>query len=67
MNEINKYLFDMVLNRNAIPCAMHYDTDPVTGENRVTLFTDDGHGNGECIFSTTIGALSTACENEVES
>jgi hypothetical protein len=30
--------------------AIHIDTDPVDHKRRCTIFTDDGHGNGELIL-----------------
>lgn len=37
---------DLIIER----CALHIATDPITGRREASLFTDDGHGNGDGIL-----------------
>jgi hypothetical protein len=40
-----------MLDGGPVRAALHVDTDPITGVAMVSVFHDDGGGNGDCIFS----------------
>jgi hypothetical protein len=40
------------------------ETDPVTGEQVFSLFTEDGHGNGNLIFSVPLAKIRALIEAE---
>lgn len=37
--------------------AMHVDIDPVDKLAELSIFTDDGHGNGVCIFAAALDSV----------
>lgn len=42
-------------------CSMHIETDMITDIKEVTVFTDDGHGNGVMLFRVRYGDLLRIC------
>jgi hypothetical protein len=45
------------LDQDAIRSAIHVATDPVTGVGQVSVYHDDGFGNGGCILSFPLAEL----------
>jgi len=56
-----QYVFDRrlgaLLDTAAIKAAVHVDTDPPSGVALVSVYTDDGAGNGDCLFSLPLDEL----------
>jgi hypothetical protein len=46
-----------MLQQDAIRSATHVTTDPVTGVIEVSVYHDDGFGNGKCILSFPLAEL----------
>lgn len=46
-----------MLDGDAARTATHIHTDPVTGVAMVSVYFDDGHGNGNCLFAMPLAEL----------
>jgi hypothetical protein len=44
-------------------CVAYVNVDPVTGDQEFTLFTDDGHGNGDLIFTAPLAKVRALVED----
>ena len=49
-----------ILDGDGQRAAVHVATDPHTSVVTISVFTDDGHGNGNCILSIPQSALLRA-------
>lgn len=54
-------LLEYMTNRSkSVRAAVHCDVDPVSGVAEVSVYTDDGLGNGNLIFSIPLAKLLRA-------
>ncbi|MDE2099910.1 MAG: hypothetical protein KGL39_21835 [Patescibacteria group bacterium] len=51
------------LDGDAIRTALHVATDPVTGVAIVSVYHDDGFGNGNCILALPLVELRALVKN----
>jgi hypothetical protein len=58
--EVDNFFLRGRLNEGSLNVAMHVETDPVSGVDIFGLFTDDGHGNGECLLLLPLAELRNA-------